>query len=232
MKAAWLGAMGMTLACLGIAHVARADLNPPPRRDFQSPERFGLEFRGGPYKPDATPDIIGDSGPMLALEFDIWALRIPYLGLLGGSAYIGWTDFSGDARSVDGTSTPLGEETSLVVVPLSSMLVLRVDVLSRQLGIPFVLTGKIGPELAFWWASTGSRSDANNISLGFRWGAQLALELDFLEPRAARSLDEEWGINHTYVFFEFYGSTAGKYKDTANEVGDPFTWAAGLGFIF
>ena len=34
------------------------------------------------------------------------------------------------------------------------------------------------------------------------------VELDFINPARARSLDEDWGINHTTLFFEILGSTA------------------------
>jgi hypothetical protein len=209
---------------------AAADMDPEPPKTFESPEIFGLELRAGPYEPKSAEGIIDDSGPMLGAELAIWAWRIPYVGLIGGSIYGGWGKFSGNADDQAGIETD--EESSLDLLPLATMLVLRVDALPRQLGIPFVFTGKFGPEVAFWWASTGSRSDKSNFSPGLRWAAQVALELDFLEPRAARSLDEEWGINHTYLFFELYGSSAGKFKSTANPVGDAFTWAAGLGFIF
>lgn len=221
-------ALGASWFCLSAAP-ASADLNPEPPKTFESPEIFGLELRAGPYEPKSAEGILDDSGPMLAAELAIWAYRIPYVGLIGGSIYGGWGKFSDSANSADGVS---GEETSLTVMPVATMAVLRIDVLPRELGVPFVFAGKFGAELAFWWASTGSRRDANNVSLGLRWGGQVALELDFLEPRAARSLDEEWGINHTYLFFEVYASSAGDFKDGANPVGDSFTWAAGLGFIF
>lgn len=231
MKSNWSLCLGFMGACLLLgATPAAADLEPEPRKDFASPEIFGLELRVGRYEPESAEGNLYDAGPLLAAELAIWAWRIPYVGLIGGSLYAGWGKFSGNADDQAGIETD--EESSLDLLPLATMLVLRVDALPRQLGIPFVFTGKFGPEVAFWWASTGSRSDKSNFSPGLRWAAQVALELDFLEPRAARSLDEEWGINHTYLFFELYGSSAGKFKSTANPVGDAFTWAAGLGFIF
>ena len=40
-------------------------------------------------------------------------------------------------------------------------------------------------------------------------------------------LDQEWGINHAYLFFEYYGSAATGDLDLSAT-----TWAAGLGFQF
>ena len=54
------------------------------------------------------------------------------------------------------------------------------------------------------------------------------LELDFLERRAQRKLDEEWGINHTFLYFRIFGSTAASKLP----VGTKFAWAGGLGFVF
>ena len=46
--------------------------------------------------------------------------------------------------------------------------------------------------------------------------------------RAARNLDEEWGINHSFLFFElsWFHPT-----DDSLPIGDN-SWAAGLGFVF
>ena len=57
---------------------------------------------------------------------------------------------------------------------------------------------------------------------------RFALELDFIEPRAARRLDEDWGINHSYLFVELYGSLLG----SSIPMRDAFTWSAGLGLTF
>ncbi|MEY4577076.1 MAG: hypothetical protein RL701_1779, partial [Pseudomonadota bacterium] len=57
---------------------------------------------------------------------------------------------------------------------------------------------------------------------------QLALDLDTFEPGGARALDEEWGINHSYVFFEvqhFFPSAK------SLEIGGT-SWLLGLGFVF
>ena len=42
-------------------------------------------------------------------------------------------------------------------------------------------------------------------------------------------MDEEWGINHSFLFFELFGfEPSGK----SLAVGDDLTWTAGLGFMF
>jgi hypothetical protein len=101
------------------------------------------------------------------------------------------------------------EREKLTLLPLTIMAILKVDVLARELGIPLVITGKLGLDTIFWRSRRGGDSQGSGRSLGLRWGVMFALELDFIEPRAARRLDEDWGINHSYLFMELYGSLLG-----------------------
>ena len=68
-------------------------------------------------------------------------------------------------------------------------------------------------------------------AVGPRFAGKVSLELDFLEPRAARQLDEEWGINHSEFFFEAYYSMAGDLMSGQLPVSG-WGWAIGLGFTF
>ncbi|MEZ4256315.1 MAG: MXAN_2562 family outer membrane beta-barrel protein, partial [Polyangiales bacterium] len=202
------------------------------RRSVESPERFALELRIGAYTPDvgnAFSIFNGDIGPWIGAEFDVMIARIPYVGLFGVGAAFGWVHYTGSAF-LAGSSTSVTEETTLTLFPLSALAVLRVDVLARELRIPFLFTGKLGGDAILWDSNTGSRNVANNVSWGLHWAAQAALELDFLDPGSARTLDSEWGINHSFAFFELFGTTADSTLRLAPKNG--FAWSAGLGFIF
>jgi hypothetical protein len=196
-----------------------------------SPQRFAVELRVGPYTPDTNDAVFdrvfGGSSLLFGAEFDYLPIRIPDVLSLGIGAGFGTVSYEGKASSLDGTAT--SETTSLSLLPLSLVAVLRLDVLPRLTGIPLLLTGKIGADLVYWSATTGDTQDGEGLSPGLRWAAQAALELDFFEPRAARALDDEWGINHSFLFAEVYGSQAG---GDSLPVGTPFAWAAGLGFHF
>ncbi|MBC7171171.1 MAG: hypothetical protein H5U40_02025 [Polyangiaceae bacterium] len=120
------------------------------------------------------------------------------------------------------------EQAELRLFPLTAMASLRIDVLARQFRVPFVFTPKLGLDAIFYKSTIGTLTEAKNASLGLRWAVEIAFELDVLERRAARSLDEEWGINHTFLFFQIFGSTA----QSNLPVGDSFAWTAGLGFVF
>ncbi|QQR89094.1 MAG: hypothetical protein IPJ88_12835 [Myxococcales bacterium] len=231
MKSICLGALIFFVAAGAHAQSWEPELN--PNKKFESAERFGLELKGGSYNPAVGGSVwdnnISDSGPLLGLEFDVYPMRIPYFGLLGLGFGLGYANFAGSSLNPAGVA--ISEKTSLNVVPLSVMAVLRVDVLWRELNVPFVFVGKLGGELAFWDMNTGNNNVANGYSGGFRWALQADLYLDFLEPSSARSLDEEWGINHTFLFFELFGTTTGKKPNSNVDLSDT-SWAIGLGATF
>jgi hypothetical protein len=203
------------------------------RRSFESPELFALELRGGPYQPDAGPAFGAvfddDRGPLLALEVDILPIRLKDVLAFGLGLGIGWARYTGDACLDPECLTQGSEQTRLTLVPLSAMAVLRFDLLARKLDIPFIFTGKLGVDRVSWSTSTGAAPSTSGWSTGLRMAAQVALDLNFFDRRAARNLDEEWGINRTFLFFEVLRSET--LSDEDLQVGDT-TWAVGLGFGF
>lgn len=205
----------------------------PTERSFVSPERFTTEFRIGPYEPDlgnndAFREFFGDDvGPLFSFELDVIALRVPDALYLAGAGSIGWANYDGHTRDLTNFDVETSEETSFEIIPLSLLAVLRIDALARQLGVPFNFAGKIGYEWAHWDAESGGGDDADGWSQGLLWGGQVALDLDTFEPRQARMLDEEWGINHSFLFFEIFGFEPSR---SSLEIGD-VAWTAGLGFV-
>ncbi|MET0591297.1 MAG: MXAN_2562 family outer membrane beta-barrel protein, partial [Polyangiaceae bacterium] len=180
-------------------------------RVYESPQRFAFELRFGPYIPqiDQTfprqrpyETVFGtDQRVMFGLEFDWQLARIPYVGTIGPG--IGWsyTHMSATAFGVDGK--PTVEETGLGIMPMYGVGVLRIDELARQTGIPLVGYGKAGLGYALWW--TGN--DTETQRRGHTWGTQFALGgmflLDIIDNKSATEIDNEWGINNSYVFFEW-----------------------------
>jgi hypothetical protein len=200
-----------------------------------SPEGFTLELALGTYRPDLgnafSTTFGGDLGPYLHAELDVHLFRIPYVGPIAIGGSFGWAEWDGAATAATSTGTNVGS-TGLSLVNLSFVAVLRVDVLARELDFPLVLSGKIGPDFGYWQTGAGGVTQADGWSIGLRWAAQIALELDFLEPRAARRLDDEWGINHTLITFELFGSTMGQWAGNQLPMGTGLAWVAGLGFTF
>jgi hypothetical protein len=222
-----------TAAVSGAAH-AQSDANTiPAARNVSSPERYILELRAGPYQPDLGSNgsfdrfFGGDSGPLLGLQVSYILYRMPDIVYVAAGGGFGWTHYSGSAVAVNG-SGDVSEDTSLTLLPLSAIATVRLDVLPRKLGIPFILAGKVGWQWTFWDTNTGAKNDASGWALGLLYGGQLALDLDSFDSAAARSLDEEWGINHSYAFFEIYRFSPTSASLPVGGMG----WVLGLGFNF
>ena len=228
-----LGALGALLAFTAAPAAAQQDDDLiPPERNWISPERFMLEVRVGPYRPDKSEVpafntfFADDVGPLLALELDVIAYRLDEILYVTGAGGIGTVSYSG--KTLDSLGDETSEETEFSMQPLSLLATLRVDALARKLSVPFIVTGKLGYQWARWSTESGGSEDADGWSVGLLWAAQLALDLDAFEPSAARGMDEEWGINHSFLFFELYG-----FEPSAESlpIGDT-NWCAGLGFTF
>jgi hypothetical protein len=205
----------------------------PAARPFESPERFILELRGGPYSPSVARQrkygtfFNDDSGPNINFHLDgvVWRQPNVFYLTVGGS--LGFISFSGRALPVTGDQS-VTEETTLRLIPVIATVGVRVDVLPRKLRIPLIFGARVGWEWANWDTGTGAIDNASGWSLGPVVSAQLALDLDSIEPGGARNLDEEWGINHTYLFAEvFHFATLSK----SLPVGDT-NWLLGLGLVF
>lgn len=232
------GLLGAALATPSIAmpSVARADIDDWTEVEafHPSPEHFGIELRIGSYTPlnlgAGWTDIFGsDLGPLIGLELHYYPVRIPYLGLIGGGGGLGWSQYAGTARPATGSGQ--GEVNTFEIVPMHISLVWRFDTLARELEIPIVITPKVGFEFVYWSTGTATTGEADGWSMGPRFAGKVSLELDFLEPRAARQLDEEWGVNHSEIFFEPWYSMAGDLFGSQLPVSG-WGWVIGLGLTF
>jgi hypothetical protein len=113
-----------------------------------------------------------------------------------------------------------GDTTALNVMPLSLMLVYRFDYLARRYHIPLVPYMKVGLAYYIWWIEDGSPTNIAKVivatnpdgtqqishgyggTFGFVLHPGLAFLLDIIDLKAARIMDAELGINHTYIFCE------------------------------
>lgn len=236
-KISFLVVSGLVMALAGPINTASADLDDwtdVPHFDG-SPEHFGFELRVGMYQPLSLGDSFssadyfgGDVGPMLGMQLHYFPARVPYLGLFGIGGGIGWSQW--DTNRPGGAAEDT-QRNVFELISLQPMLLWRFDTLAREVGLPLVITPKLGFDVTHWLTDSGDGSSPDGWSFGPRFAAKLSLELDFLEPRAARQLDEEWGINHSEIFVEFYYSMAGELSSDQLPISG-WGWAAGLGFTF
>ena len=211
---------------------ARAEQTREDTQEGWSPEGYLLSFGVGAYRPDPGSQAFDRSypsgnGPILLGEFDFFLYRIPFLGPIGIGVAGGWANYKGTGcLDPVGTCDP-SDSAKLSLFPLNALFVLRIDALARKTPVPLVFSGKVGYNTVFFKETVGA-SKSTGRSHGFGWGVQIALELNFINERRANALDEDWGINSSFFFFELAGS------DTNNRapVGDKFYFTGGVGLTF
>lgn len=220
-----------------------------------TPQRFALELRGGPYYP-AVDEEFGGAGPYaryfgdagrfsLGAEFDWQVVRIPWVGTIGpgfGLTYTSATEkaFAEGVLDTDTTKddTRTGE-TALKMMPMHLSVVIRFDELFRRTQIPIVPYAKIGFGYGLWWCTAGSndckvvKDDGTEVlgegsSYGVHWALGGAIALDFLGRREMSALDQETGVNHIYLFGEWYNQNLGLGTNQMR-IGTS-TWMTGMTF--
>ena len=176
--------------------------------EIASPMWLAFELKLGPYRPNypSFKEVFGsDRGWLLATELDFTVWHIPYVGQLNAGLGWGWANYDAKAFALPGASRS-GEDTEFTLYPMSGMAVLRIDALARYTVVPLTFAAKLGYEVVRWKATTGGASDDDGFNHGVRWGVQAAIELDVIDRKAVRRLDDDFGINHTFFLFEFFGS--------------------------
>jgi len=202
-------------------------------------QNIAVELRFGPYLPE-LPNVTGESPSfgdaldrknrvMVGIEVDWQALRLPKVLSLGPGAGIGYTRLG---REVKTEAAPF--RATLKLTPQWAAAVLRVDVLQQQFSVPLVFSAKLGGARASWWSeykpvgSTQTRKDSGSAQ-GLMWALGAMLDLGFLDPGRARHLDQTTGVNHMYLFWEWYQFKLDDFGDGPNQLGDS-TWALGWAF--
>ena len=177
-------------------------------------------------------------------EIDAQVLRIPHFGSLGPGFSFGYTrDERARAALGDGSGTS-AENTNIEVFPMYLVAVLRVDVLLRDFHVPIVPYVKAGVAIhalaIFTDSGTSNYVDPitgqNANAFGGTWGEQFAvggmINLDWIDRRAAVSLDEATGINHTYLFGEWMFANLDNFGSSNGLRVGTNTFCGGLAFEF
>jgi hypothetical protein len=223
-------------------------------RTFESPQHFAMELRFSPYRPDIDSDpalsnhapyaaIFGTTPRILvAAELDWQVVRIPHLGTFGPGLSAGYTSMSAAAPLRNPPPAPAsnlsGEQTSLSIYPFYAVAVLRADVFMREANIPLVPYVKAGLGYALWRASNdnGTSNHDNVAGKGHSYGTQLALglslHLNAFDAYAAKEFDNTMGVNHTYLFFEYFSSNFSTLGPASQLRVGATTWAMGLAVEF
>ncbi|HVZ89016.1 MAG TPA: MXAN_2562 family outer membrane beta-barrel protein [Polyangia bacterium] len=216
-----------------------------PSHAYKSPQRFAFELTFGPYRPDVDSEFNGARAPynqyfggghdlLTRVEFDyqIWHRY----GSIAAGLGVGYFSVTGTAPVASGTGMLSGDQSELKVIPISLSAVYRFDYLMETYKVPLVPFGKLGLDWAYWQITDGNGNIADADSggrgrggtLGWHVAGGLALVLDFLDPEAAHDFDQDLGVNHTALTFEFFHSDlSGLGQANRLHVGDN-DWTLGL----
>jgi hypothetical protein len=214
---------------------------------FHTPQDLAVELRFGPYAPNVDDDlsarpydtVFGDSTRYYGgLEFDWQVLRIPYLGTLGPGFGIGYTRSKADAL-IESDGSRSDQETTLSIVPMYAVAVLRADVLAEEFQVPLVPYAKLGIGHAYWWSSSGGETAEGpdgKEGKGRSWGTHAALglmlQLDWIDIEDAKEADQTVGMNHSYIFGELYQSVLDGFGSEKSLDAGTESWVLGIAAEF
>lgn len=241
------GALALSLA----SGVARAQVITTEKAHQASPQHFALEFRFGPYKPDIDSEFEGTkrqgmgpyesffgSGRHLMMQIEVDYQIVRHVGSLGVGLSTGYFKESGTNLNTAGNATP--DTSSLRLLPFALSAVYRFDLAYERMGIPLVPYGKLGLDYIVWTIENGNQEVPEapsggrgaGGSLGWHAAVGVSFVLDFLDQNSANQFDQEMGVNHTHLFFEYaHIDASGLGQSHRLHVGDT-TWTAGLMFEF
>ena len=214
------------------------------RGQTRSEQESAFEIRVGPYTPNVddglngTPyeDTFGDKTRWhFGLEGDWQVLRIPQTLSFGPAFGIHFTRMSAKAPLSSGAGLS-AQDTTLTIIPMHLVGVLRVDAIADRSGVPFCPYAKLGLGYALWWSKDGEETanadgmEAKDTSYGYTVALGLAFRLDWLDPADAAAADAGIGINHSAIFGEYFVSDLSGFgsNDVMNVGTDTFVFGVML----
>jgi hypothetical protein len=229
-------------------------------RDRLKFPQFVFELRFGGYTPriDSDPALGGKTpyqdvfggGPkvLLGVEVDWIPLRIPYVGAIGPGASFGWVGSSALAKIDLDSNSQTGsckgtldgcysaESTTLTILPMYVVVVIRIDDPLARFGIPVVPYIKLGIDGTIWTAGTASPKVQPVSPSGWTWGEHLALgaalSLNWLDPQAVNRSREAAGVRDFYAFAEFADYDIGMIGGTKQLRVGSSAWVVGASVDF
>ena len=255
-------AAGPAQAQVSVSHEESSEKPSDEPGSYQTPKEWALELRFGPYRPNVDSEFGGSANPystvfggkrhlMSGMELD-WQILQEFGSLAAGFAFGYYTvnakafvlnpsthQCVPDPTTASGCQIS-GDTTSLRLVPISLLAVYRWDVAAERWKIPLVPYAKLGLNYTFWRVTDGNGNvpyppeggRGSGGTAGWQGALGASFLLDFIDPDAARNLDMETNINHSYLFFEWnWMEATGLGMSNKLHVGDN-RWVLGLMFEF
>lgn len=225
-----------------LAALALLSAAAPSLARAESPRWGTFELRLDGYRPDidsefagsATPyaDIFGtDRGwmPKALVSYTVFD-RFVQLDVGAGT---GWFRAKGKGQLSAGGAS--GDDTVLSIIPTSLVATLRVDGAAQRWRVPVEIFGRAALERYNWLVLDGSNDvSKKGATNGWSVSAGVGLLLDFIDPMLARELDDDTGINETWIFFEIEKSVVDDFGSASSWVlsDEQLTLGGGLRMVF
>jgi len=216
----------------------------PRRHTAESPQHTAFELRVGRYVPSIDNEFSGatpyrstfgkKNRYSVGIEVDWQAIRIPYLGTFGPGFGLEYTKFAGPSYLARDMSQRASEDSSLTILPFYAVGVLRADYLAPETAIPIVPYAKLGLGAALWSVGNGDgTANANGVvGRGLSYGPQFAVGgmflLDALDRSSAAYMDDNVGVNNSYLFMEWFVSYLNGFGSGNQMQVGTNTWVLGL----
>ena len=221
----------------------------PTAARAESPRWGTFELRLDNYRPDidsefagsATPyaDVFGTDRGWFPKALVSYTIFDRFVQLDAGVA-TGWFRAKGKAIDKDAATgglllTSSKDNTVLSIIPTSLVLTLRVDGAAQRWRVPVELFGRAALERYNWLVLDGSSSIAKKgATNGWSVSAGVGLLLDFIDTMLARELDDDTGINETWLYFEVEKSVVDDFGSGSSWVlsDEQLTLGGGLRMVF
>lgn len=197
----WIGSICLLLLFLPAAGSLAADDDSMSRQDIhwqESPVWGSWGFNIGMmfFTADDYQKVYGDKG-IAFYNMNAGVKLVHELELIGSLGY-GFAEGRGVSPADDSKTS---EKYKLHIAPAGLGLLYRFNFVLDQPVVPYLG----GQGLASYWFE--EKLDSSWKRRSYNYGAAgiggLMFLLDNLEKRASGALESEWGINNTYLFYEF-----------------------------
>jgi len=218
---------------------------PAAHAQTSSPRWGSVELGAGPYVPNIDSEFSGQTpyrdvfGGKPSPMFRVHLAKSIFTraGSLELGIRTGFWSKSGHAIIAGGGPTAgqrSGDKTTFNIIPSSLTLTYRADQLWENVHIPVVPYGRVALERYNWWVTKDTKWGKRGATNGWSATAGVAFILDFLDPEAARDLDNEAGVNHTALYFDVTKSKVDDFgsKKSWNLTERKLAWSGGLMMIF
>ncbi len=184
--------------------------------DWQSPRHFGLDLQFAPVRyPNLALDSVGTIGGNLGngarLNFEWMFFQLAGKAALGIGLHFSAIPAAVNAGGETIVINALGGEVGLTY---------RADFIDHQILVPFARFG-IDVDYVVQSRENGSTASQGTYQ-GTLYGGGLELCLFFLERRNARLLDRKFGINETFIVFEYLKTANAKTGNAPDLSHDEF----------